>query len=59
MYRNIQRGFTKYDKIKCKYCGKNITKNHIARHIKKSNICKIYQKHIEDIKTIDPWLSPE
>jgi hypothetical protein len=51
--------FNKYDKIKCKYCGRNITKNHLSRHIRKSQKCKIYQNHIEDIKTIDPWQSPD
>lgn len=51
--------FNKFDIVKCQYCGKPVTKNHLARHIKKSIVCKIYQKHIDDIKTIDPWLSNE
>lgn len=46
-----------YDKsipIKCKYCGKNIRRDHMARH-KKSIKCKIYQNHIRDIKDISPF----
>lgn len=47
----------KYDKSKliiCKYCGKSIRRDHMARH-KKSIKCKIYQNHIRDIKDISPF----
>ena len=47
--------FNKYSKIRCKYCDKYLTKNHLSRHIKTSEKCLIYQNHIKDIKTMDPW----